>query len=92
VHRLEGELLVQINVKARGDAERKFRYAIDLAQSRREISLELRAAMSLTRLLEADRNRLVEGRAVLADIYQRFTEGFETGDLRGAKALLERFT
>ena len=90
VHRLEGELTLQANGQARSEAERKFRYAIDLTRRRKEMSLELRAAMSLARLLEADRTRRTEGRAILADIYERFTEGFDTGDLRAAKSLLEK--
>jgi class 3 adenylate cyclase/predicted ATPase len=88
VHRLEGELLVRMNVHGRAEAERKFRSAIGLARSRSEISLELRAATSLARLLEADGVRRAEKRAVLASTYARFTEGFETRDLRAAKALL----
>ena len=92
IHRLEGELLVQANGQARSEAEQKFWYALDLAQSRSEMSLALRAATSLARFLEADRNRRADGRAVLADIYERFTEGQETGDLRAAKALLEKLT
>jgi class 3 adenylate cyclase/predicted ATPase len=92
VHRLEGEMLVQANGQARDGAEQKFRYAVALAQGRSEMSLGLRAATSLARLLEADRNRRAEGRAVLAHLYERFTEGFETKDLRAAKTLLEKLT
>ncbi len=50
--------------------------------------LELRATVSLARLLR-DTNRRDEARAMLADIYNWFTEGFDTADLKDAKALLE---
>src|SRR5207245_3209673 len=78
VHRLEGELTLQANGQARSEAERKFRYAIDLTRRRKEMSLELRAAMSLARLLEADRTRRTEGRATLAASYERCTAGCAT--------------
>jgi predicted ATPase len=51
-------------------------------------SFELRAAMSLVRLL-AKQNRREEARAKIAEIYGRFTEGFDTADLRDAKTLRE---
>ncbi|PWU22915.1 MAG: hypothetical protein C5B48_09490 [Candidatus Rokuibacteriota bacterium] len=89
VHRLDGELILQLNGNARAAAERKFRYALELARGRHEVSLELRAATSLARLLAADLTRRSEGHAILTHVYQRFTEGFGTGDLRAAKALLE---
>jgi class 3 adenylate cyclase/predicted ATPase len=89
VHRLDGELLLQTRGDARAEAERKFRHALELAHGRGEVSLELRAATSLARLLAADPARRSEGHAILTDVYQRFTEGFDTGDLRAARALLE---
>ncbi len=92
VHRLEGELLVQAHAQAQDEAEQKFRYAIELARGRSELSLALRAATSLARLLEADSDKRADGRAVLAHTYERFTEGFETRDLRAAKTLLEKLT
>ena len=49
---------------------------------------ELRAATSLARLLR-DTNRREEARAILAEIYNWFTEGFDTADLKDAKALLD---
>jgi hypothetical protein len=48
----------------------------------------LRAATSLTHLLKADNTRRAESQTVLAPIYEGFTEGFETRDLRAAKASL----
>ena len=52
-------------------------------------SLELRATMSLARLLTRQ-GRRDEARAMLADIYNWFTEGFDTADLKDAKALLDK--
>ena len=87
VCRLEGELLLQESASNAEQAERHFRTAIDVARQRSEKSLELRAATSLARLL-ASRNRRDEARPLLADVYGSFTEGFDTRDLRAAKALL----
>jgi predicted ATPase len=87
VHRLEGELLLQRPAADADVAERKFRQALGLARERGEKSLELRAAMSLARLL-ASRGGTPEARAVLVPSYEWFTEGFDTADLIAAKALL----
>jgi predicted ATPase len=54
------------------------------------LSWELRAATSLARLLR-DQNRSTEAIALLAPIYNRFTEGFETADLKAARALIDGF-
>jgi predicted ATPase len=54
------------------------------------LSWELRTATSLARLLR-DQNRSTEAIALLAPIYNRFTEGFETADLKAAKALIDGF-
>jgi hypothetical protein len=69
------------------DAERTFRAAFDLARQRAEQSLELRAATSLARVL-AERGRREEAREALGGVYGRFTEGFETRDVRAARELL----
>jgi class 3 adenylate cyclase/ribosomal protein L40E len=69
-------------------AEADFREAIALAQKMQAKAWELRAAMSLARLLAAQGKR-DEARAMLANIYNWFTEGFDTADLKDAKALLE---
>jgi class 3 adenylate cyclase/tetratricopeptide (TPR) repeat protein len=87
VHRLEGELLLQRSASEAEAAERKFRHALGLARERGERSLELRAAMSLARLL-ASGGGAPEARAVLTPAYEWFTEGFDTADLIAAKALL----
>ncbi len=69
-------------------AEADFREAIALAQQLGAKAWELRATMSLARLL-AQQGRRDEARTTLADIYNWFTEGFDTVDLKEAKALLE---
>jgi class 3 adenylate cyclase/tetratricopeptide (TPR) repeat protein len=70
-------------------AEQDFGEAINLSRSMSAKSLELRATTSLARLLR-DTGRREEARAMLAEIYNWFTEGFDTSDLKDAKALLER--
>ena len=71
-----------------GLAEADFREAISLAQKMGAKAWELRATTSLARLLR-ENNRRDEARAMLAQIYNWFTEGFETADLKEAKALLD---
>jgi class 3 adenylate cyclase/tetratricopeptide (TPR) repeat protein len=87
VRRIEGELIVRGGRPS--DGESRFREAITMARSRGERSLELRATMSLARLL-LGQNRRDEARQALAEIYGRFTEGFDTADLRDAKKLLDQ--
>jgi predicted ATPase len=70
------------------EAEADFREATALAQKMSAKIFELRATMSLSRLLR-DTNRRDEARAILTEIYGWFTEGFDTCDLRDAKALLD---
>ena len=69
-------------------AEADFREAIALAQRMSAKAWELRATMSLARLFEKQ-GRRDEARAMLAEIYNWFTEGFDTADLKDAKALLD---
>ena len=70
------------------EAEGCFRSALDIARRQKARAFELRTATSLGHWL-VDQGRRDEARDVLADIYGWFTEGFETEDLRDAKALLE---
>ena len=70
------------------EAQSCFERAIEIARKQSAKSWELRATMSLARLL-AKQSRRDEARAMLADIYGWFTEGFDTADLIDAKALLE---
>ena len=70
------------------EAEVEFNLAIDLSQRQHAKSLELRAVMSLTRLWQKQgKARLAHER--LSEVYNWFTEGFDTQDLKEAKALLE---
>jgi predicted ATPase len=65
-----------------------FEAAIDLARSQQAKSWELRAATSLARL-RRDQGKRAEARGLLAPVYRGFTEGFDTADLKDAKALLD---
>jgi predicted ATPase len=69
------------------EAEAAFHHALDIARRQQAQSLELRAAMSLARLWQQQGMR-AEAHQLLAEIYGRFTEGFETDDLLQAQALL----
>ena len=71
--------------------EQDFREAIDLSRTMQAKSLELRATTSLARLLDRQGAR-AEARAMLAEIYNWFTEGFDTADLKDAKALLDELS
>ena len=88
VYRVQGELRRRIAPQAPDDAAPCFQRAIDLARRRELRSLELRAATSLARLWR-DQGRRADARRALADVYGWFTEGFDTQDLRAAKALLD---
>ena len=73
------------------NAELCFNTAIEIARRQSARSQELRATTSLARLL-AKQGRRDEARAMLADIYGWFTEGFDTADLKDAKALLDELS
>ena len=88
VHRLKGELLLAQNASNTAQAEQSFRTAIAVARQQKAKSWELRATGSLARLLVKQGKR-DEARAMLAEIYNWFTEGFDTADLEDAKALLD---
>jgi predicted ATPase/class 3 adenylate cyclase len=88
LHRRKGELLlIQKGQKVR-EVEECFRKALDIAHRQQAKSLELRAAMSLSRLWQKQ-GKPEEAHQLLAEIYTWFTEGFDTPDLKEAKALLE---
>ncbi len=91
MHRLRGELLLKRNNSNIAQAQRCFERAIEIARKQSAKSFELRATMSLARLL-AKRGRREEARAMLAEIYGWFTEGFDTADLKEAKALLDELS
>jgi predicted ATPase len=85
---LKGELLLAQDASNAAQAEESFRTAIDISRKQKAKSWELRATTSLARLL-AKTDRRDEARAMLAEIYGWFTEGFDTADLKDAKALLD---
>lgn len=86
LYRLKGELLLMQD-EAEADAEACFRQAIQVARRQEAKSWELRATVSLCRLWQQQGKR-EEARQLLAEVYGWFTEGFDTPDLKEAKALL----
>jgi class 3 adenylate cyclase/predicted ATPase len=92
IYRLKGELLLaSACAQNRTEAERCFRRAIDIARRQQAKSWELRAVVSLARLLH-HQDKKEEARQMLAEIYAWFTEGFDTRDLKDAKTLLEELS
>jgi predicted ATPase len=87
IHRLKGEFLLRQAVPAAPQAETCFRQALDVAHRQEAKALELRTAMSLSRLWQHQGKR-AEAYELLAPIYSWFTEGLDTADLQEAKALL----
>ena len=85
---MKGELLLARTPSDAAGAEACFIQAIDTARRRGAKSWELRAATSLARLWQQQGKRHEAG-AVLAPVYQWFTEGFDTADLQAARALLD---
>jgi predicted ATPase len=69
-------------------AEAFFERALTVAREQQAKSWELRAAMNMARLWR-DQGKPQQARELLAPVYEWFTEGFDTGDLKEAKALLE---
>jgi predicted ATPase len=88
VCRLRGVLLLRQTETPQAEAEAWLQRALDVARRQEAKSLELRAAMSLSRLWQQQGKR-AEAHALLAPLYGWFTEGFDTADLQEAKALLE---
>jgi predicted ATPase len=84
--RIRGELHLKLGNSELAKAD--FHEAIALAQTMSAKTFELRVTTSLARLL-AQQGRRDEARSMLADIYNWFTEGFDTADLKDAKALLD---
>jgi predicted ATPase len=90
LHRLKGELLRR-RASPTEEVEACFHQALDIARRQQAKSLELRAAMSLSRLWQQQGQR-ADARELLAPIHGWFTEGFDTADLQEAKALLEELS
>jgi len=89
IWRIKGELLLQAAVDdAQAEAESCYQKAIAIAQQQSTKIFELRATTSLARLWQQQGKR-EEARQMLAEIYGWFTEGFDTADLKDAKALLD---
>jgi adenylate cyclase len=104
LYRLKGELLLQqstsvgallaaptasrANPPPTAEAETCFHQALDIARHQQAKSLELRAAMSLSRLWK-QQGKCAAARELLSEVYGWFTEGFDTADLQEAKELLE---
>jgi tetratricopeptide (TPR) repeat protein len=90
LYRIKGELLLAAGAQMM-DVEDSFRKAITIAQRQQAKSWELRATLSLARLL-MKQGRRDEARSQLAEIYGWFTEGFDTADLKDARALLDELS
>jgi pentatricopeptide repeat protein len=87
--RLKGEVLLMHDSGATEQAEVCFRSALEEARAQEAKWWELRTSVSLARLLR-DTNRRDEARTMLTGVYNWFTQGFDTADLKDAKALLEQ--
>jgi len=88
LQRIKGDLLLAVSRGNEAEAEDCLRHAVDCARRQGAKSFELRAALSLSRLWRGQ-GKNEEARKLLAEIYGWFTEGFDTRDLKEAKALLE---
>jgi predicted ATPase/DNA-binding winged helix-turn-helix (wHTH) protein len=94
LYRIKGELLLLLpgsKPSPRTKAEEYFLQAVEIARQQGAKSLELRAVMSLARLYRRQ-NRPTDARPRLEEVYKCFTEGFDTADLKEAKALLEELS
>jgi predicted ATPase/class 3 adenylate cyclase len=88
IYRMAGEIALISPERDTAKAETCFERALAVARQQQAKSWELRAAMSMARLWR-DQGKTVEARELLAPVYGWFTEGFDTRDLKEAKALLE---
>jgi predicted ATPase len=90
LNRLRGEIVLASG-GAFAEAEPHFHHALEIARAQKAKSFELRAATSLARLWR-DQSKRAEARDLLAPIYAWFIEGFDTADLKDAKALLDQLS
>jgi predicted ATPase/DNA-binding winged helix-turn-helix (wHTH) protein len=88
LHRVRGELMLAQGASNAPHVEKSFRTAIEISRRQHAKSWELRATTSLARLL-AKQHKRDEARVMLAEIYGWFTEGFDTADLKDARAILD---
>ena len=95
LYRLTGELTLESNAESQetpvAEVEAYFLTALEVAQRQQAKSWELRAATSLARLWQ-QQGKTTEAHALLAPVYDWFTEGFDTVDLKDAKSLLEQLS
>ena len=91
VHRIAGEIALMSPQPDIAKAEAYLEHALAVARQQQAKSWELRAAMSMARLWR-DQGKRDQARALLAPIYDWFTEGFDTRDLRDANAMLSDLT
>ena len=89
IHRLRGELTARLPYPDPAKTEDSFRTALAITREQGTRGYELRAATSLARLWR-EQGRRGEARDLLAPLYASFTEGFDTADLKDAKALLDQ--
>jgi hypothetical protein len=89
--RVKAEILLREDGANTAVSEAMFQQSLDIAREQDALSWELRTAMSLARLRH-EQGRTREAHGLLASVHARFTEGFETTDLRRAKALLDAMT
>ena len=89
LHRLKGDLLLAIHPDHPSEAESWYQRALETAQEQGALMLELRAAISLARLWQAQ-GIAAQGKGLLSEAYAKFTEGFATPDLAEARELLEK--
>ena len=88
VHRIAGEIALKSPQPDAAKAEAHFERALAVARQQQAKSWELRAATSMARLWR-DQGKPEQARELLAPVYGWFTEGFDTRDLKEAKALLD---
>jgi class 3 adenylate cyclase/tetratricopeptide (TPR) repeat protein len=88
VHRIAGEIALKSSQPDAATAEKYFDQALTVSRGQQSRSWELRAAMSMARLWR-DQGKRDEARDLLTPVYGWFTEGFDTRDLKEAKALLD---
>jgi adenylate cyclase len=95
LYRLKGKLLIQKakteKEKIEAEAEACFCKSLEIARCQQAKSIELRTTVNLSRLMH-NQGRGEEARGLLEEIYAWFTEGFDTLDLKEAKALLEKLS
>jgi predicted ATPase len=88
IHRIAGEIEMLSPERDAAKAQTHFERALEIARVQQARSWELRAAMSMARLWR-DQGKRPQAHDLLAPVYGWFTEGFDTLDLKDAKALLE---